>query len=115
MPPAGTWMRSSRVMSQLGGVFTVLVCLLLSSACSNRKTQVPGKSCVLNSDCPDPLVCTYARCHEPCRKSSDCPAEQICGWAEAASGLDTMVRICLLDFRCNYKSDCPEYWVCGND
>ena len=53
---------------------------LMAWACGDsdkEKIQAVGLSqgCTLNSECSDPLVCTFARCHQQCMKDRDCQGE----------------------------------------
>jgi hypothetical protein len=46
--------------------------------CSGSKKIDVGAPCVLNSDCNNPLSCTYGKCHEGCRSTVDCQPGQEC-------------------------------------
>ena len=59
------------------------LCGLTVWACGGsdkEKIQAVGLSqgCTLNSECSDPLVCTFARCHNQCAKDRDCSGEERC-------------------------------------
>jgi hypothetical protein len=91
--------------------------------CSNRKTPVPGKSCLLNSDCESPLTCNFGKCHEPCRENGDCPNGGLCVYARPATGstdaqmsepATARLRVCVQE-SCAMNSDCPDLLVCGRD
>lgn len=89
--------------------------------CSNRKAPVPGKSCSINSDCENPLSCTYGRCHESCRENGDCPNGGLCVYAPPASPDAQMsepdavrLRVCVQE-SCAMNSECPDLLVCGRD
>ncbi|MGC4088078.1 MAG: WAP domain-containing protein [Polyangiaceae bacterium] len=75
--PRSRRLRPTRViaLTALCG-FTVWAC----GGSDKEKIQAVGLSqgCTLNSDCLDPLVCTFARCHAECSKDRDCPGEQRC-------------------------------------
>jgi hypothetical protein len=45
---------------------------LIGVGCSSSKKINVGTPCVLNSDCNNPLSCTYGTCHEACRSTADC-------------------------------------------
>lgn len=98
-----------------------MACFVLG--CSNEKTEVPGRICVVDSDCLSPLVCSYGLCHEACRQNGDCPSGQRCVWANEvgdggpAVGTSRSVRVCLLEERssCTYESMCRPDLVCGRD
>jgi hypothetical protein len=95
--------------------------LAVVGGCSNRKTPVPGKSCLLNSDCESPLTCNFGKCHEPCRENGDCPNGGLCVYAATASSDAQMsepatarLRVCVQE-SCAMNSDCPDLLVCGRD
>jgi hypothetical protein len=98
-----------------------LLCLLVlieafltATACSSTKTAVPGKKCVINSDCTSPLSCSWGICHEACRGDSDCAGGALCVWDKTDQGNDQGVRVCLLH-ECDYNSGCDSPLVCGGD
>jgi hypothetical protein len=49
----------------------------------------PGATCLVSSDCLDPLVCALGTCHSACLEDRDCPAFQRC--VSAGAG-----RVCQL-------------------
>lgn len=66
------------------------VCVLMlamgsavGGACSNsndekqRAAKLSAK-CFLDSECQEPLICAFQRCHEQCTTSRDCPDGQRC-------------------------------------
>ena len=69
-----------------------------------------SEGCSLNSECNDPLVCTFERCHQACEADRDCPLPQRCV-------LGTDGRICQLpdETECSRDSDCGGDQVCGID
>jgi hypothetical protein len=67
----------------LASWFRVLGLIALSSwlatGCSGDSPKIKvGGTCVLNSDCDQPLVCTMSKCHDACHTSVDCPTGQSC-------------------------------------
>jgi len=97
--------------------------LVVAAACSNHKTPLPGKTCFLNSDCEDPLSCTFGKCHEACVGDSDCPGRGLCvygslpgaGDGAQMSVLDAgRVKVCVQE-TCALNSQCPDPLVCGRD
>lgn len=68
-------------------------------------------ACALNSECPNPLVCAFGRCHEQCRESRDCSTPgQRCVKTGAGS-------VCVLpqESACAVSSDCATPLVCAPD
>ena len=111
----------------IGATILAVVALVGGLACSHDKTPVPGASCNLNSECDDPLSCTFGKCHNACRVDGDCPSGHRCvrastrpGAAAAASdaGATAMpLNVCLLDEldHCTHDSGCKAPLVCGRD
>jgi hypothetical protein len=69
-----------------------------------------GLSCVLDSDCPNQLVCINRFCHEQCAEGRDCAAGESC--------IDVMaVKICQLlsESHCVFNSECVLPLVCAID
>jgi hypothetical protein len=69
-------------------------------------------SCTLNSDCEDPLVCAFGRCHVECAATRDCPRDSRC----VRSG-EEGVFVCQLtdEVTCEEPSDCLDDQVCAVD
>jgi len=113
IPCVRVWVRRSGSLLGAG----VAAVLALASACSSDTPSAAARlakkseGCLLNSDCNDPLVCAYRRCHDACTTSRDCPEGQRC----LAS--DRPFHVCQLDdeTECTYHSDCPPSLVCGSD
>jgi hypothetical protein len=87
--------------------------------CSDHKTTPPGKACIINSDCNNPLSCSFGKCHEACRANGDCPGGGRCVWtgpasADGGASADS-VRVCLLEHECTQNSGCLDPLVCGRD
>jgi len=51
---------------------------LLAANCSSDEPSGLGNGCQLNSDCSNPLLCTFGRCHQACAATRDCPEGDIC-------------------------------------
>ncbi|HVU02629.1 MAG TPA: hypothetical protein VHE30_12795 [Polyangiaceae bacterium] len=69
-----------------------------------------GETCVLNSDCADPLSCVFGKCHAQCVEARDCPANARCIQSNGAG-------VCVLetDTGCTYNADCPSSLSCAPD
>lgn len=108
-----------------------VVALGVAGCGSRNDTPTPGSACLLNSDCHNPLACSFGRCHTACREARDCPAGQRCVRARegnvcqlpeekscAASACPTSL-VCAADLqcrnRCTEDADCPTAQRCvGN-
>jgi len=92
--------------------------LAMGAGCSDHKTTPPGKACLINSDCNNPLSCTFGKCHEPCRADGDCPNGGRCVWTGPApedGGVNaSTIRVCVEE-KCAQNSICPDPLVCGRD
>jgi hypothetical protein len=92
----------------LKGLF--LGVFLLVGACGGGSKPPPGSPCVKNSDCTNPLSCSYGLCHVTCTQARDCPTGQDC--VKAPSG-----NVCQLpvEAKCEYLSQCAPPLVCALD
>ncbi|MGC4090916.1 MAG: hypothetical protein QM756_24195 [Polyangiaceae bacterium] len=90
---------------------------MLAWACSNsdkEKLQAAGlaEGCALHSDCSEPLVCTFQRCHEACNKDRDCTREE----QRCVKGPGGNVCQLAIETDCtNDKGKCAATQVCGAD
>src|SRR5215467_7581900 len=95
------------------GLIAATCLTLVALACSSDTPPLSDLSqgCLVNSDCNDPLVCAFRRCHNACATTRDCPAGLRC----VAS--DRPFHVCQLDSekKCTYNSDCPMGQVCATD
>ena len=104
-----SWARRVVVLACSGAV---LVCL--GAACSSSDsggTRVKlAEPCTLNSNCVDPLVCTFSRCHTECQSDRDCPGEERCVLGEKSG-------VCQLptETACTRDSQCEGEQACGVD
>ncbi|MBK7402793.1 MAG: putative metal-binding motif-containing protein [Myxococcales bacterium] len=89
-----------------------LAALAAMGACGGDDpvTKPVGAGCLLPTDCTDPLVCVFQRCHEQCLSDRDCPTGTLCTGAVAPRK-----GVCLLsdETECNRTSDCQSPLVCG--
>jgi hypothetical protein len=69
-----------------------------------------ASGCSINSDCNDPLVCSFQKCHVGCRESSDCDNGGRCV-------VGTGGGVCVLDHEtsCSHTTDCPPGLFCAAD
>ena len=89
---------------------TLLAALSVLSACNpvvDPPKALLAEGCLLNSDCLEPLVCVYRRCHQPCTSRRDCPPGSDCQLAEAPYAVCTQGD-------CAGKA-CPQGQQCGSD
>jgi hypothetical protein len=94
---------------RLLGLIVLSACL--AAGCSSAKKIEVGGTCILNSDCNSPLVCTAGKCHDACHTSADCPAGQSC---ITASDQSTVCQL-PVETHCIYDSDCPTGLKCATD
>jgi hypothetical protein len=85
--------------------------LVVACTSDDRNPGELATGCAINSDCREPLVCAFRKCHSACVATRDCPAGTRC----VAS--DRPFHVCQLgsERTCTYHSDCPEGQVCGID
>jgi hypothetical protein len=91
----------------------VLGCVVFSLArCSSDSHGGGIKSgCIVNSDCNNPLACSFGLCHQACKESRDCPTGQHCLALEGGA-------VCQLDadvVECVYSSQCKKPLKCAVD
>jgi hypothetical protein len=87
--------------------------VLALSRCSSDGPARSGLSadCVVNSDCNNPLQCSFGLCHKACKETRDCPANQHC--LKLPEG-----PVCQLQadtVQCVYSSQCPSPLKCAVD
>ena len=101
--------RTVRFLTLSSGLALSLVCWL---GCADEEPLRELKDgCALTSECKDPLVCAFKKCHVECKSSKDCPANARC--VEAAKPY----FVCQLeeDALCVRNSDCAGDQVCSRD
>ncbi|HWP05967.1 MAG TPA: hypothetical protein VNN72_09505 [Polyangiaceae bacterium] len=73
-----------------------------SSSSEERKAAGVSQACTLNSDCSNPFVCAFQRCHQQCTETRDCDDGQRCvkqatkGGGEGGGSGDALVGVCQL-------------------
>lgn len=134
--------RSQKLRARKVLLNSVLALLLIGTGCSDdsediaRKVGQVTESCSLNSDCANPLVCVFERCHEPCNADSDCPYPARCvqsdrtnvfacqfpDEATCSEGNDEECHsplVCAEDDQCRSScrrdADCPEEQSCSDE
>jgi len=82
-----------------------------NGGCSSDEPRRVAEGCLVNTDCADPLVCAFRKCHVQCHSSRDCDPGQLC----VAS--DRPFYVCQLEEErsCAYNSDCPLGQSCAVD
>jgi hypothetical protein len=112
-------------MSRLG-CRLLLILPLLTIACGSSSKPPVGKTCVVNSDCNNPLSCTFGKCHEACAVTRDCPMGQRCvkgplgnvcqlgdeKLCPVAGGVSTCTAplVCAIDLQC--RNNCTTVAEC---
>jgi hypothetical protein len=98
-------MRSIAAALVLFSTFVVVGC----GGGGSSKPQ-PGTGCTLNSQCDQPLVCTFEKCHAACVTDTDCPSGQLC--VKTTTG-----NVCQLpvEVTCVYNSQCMAPLICARD
>src|SRR5438045_4989926 len=92
---------------QCGQALLGLVLMQMLVSCGGSAPPT-GVSCTVNSECKNPLSCTFGKCHETCREVRDCPSGHRCVAAPTGA-------VCQLEGKCAYLSDCPLPLVCAID
>ena len=83
-------MRAPRRPSFLVAALAALAVIAAVAGCSSSSSSSSsdgggastpggvGASCMLNTDCNDPLTCNFGKCHQACARSRDCPPGELC-------------------------------------
>jgi len=99
-----------------GPVFAAAAVLVLGGASCSSTKPLSGvaQNCSLNSECDQPLVCVFTRCHNACNTSVDCPSGQRCV-PSATPGMN-VCQLPKLEDTCSTGSACSIAGeVCGAD
>ena len=103
-------------MKTVSTAAALLAVFALTQACSNDPEPLVSladvnQDCLVNSDCADPWVCAFQRCHVECTTSRDCSGELRC------VGVNEPERVCQLEVEanCRTSADCVPGFVCGQD
>jgi hypothetical protein len=109
---------------------SVGLCLALVLGCGSSSPPPAGKSCSLNSECNNPLSCTFGKCHVACTVTRDCSPGQRCVKAEGGNvcqlgeeklcppgGTCRTPLVCAVDSQCRNNcttvADCTAGQVCA--
>jgi len=97
------------------GALLLAVCtfgLLWFGCADENPAREASASCTLDSECVDPLICAFEKCHQACRASRDCPDGRRC-----VRGTEQPYSVCQLEeeVRCSRNSDCVGEQVCAAD
>src|SRR6476646_143298 len=89
----------------IASVVATLTAFVVYSGCSSSDTPALGgrlSGCLLNSDCNNPLSCTFGRCHVACNATVDCERGERC--IKLPTG-----NVCQAadEMACTFTSDCP--------
>jgi len=89
---------------------SVVLLVTLGFGCGSSDKPPPGKTCSLNTDCNNPLSCSFGKCHETCRESRDCQPGQRCIRGPAGN-------VCQLEEekRCPPGTACQAPLICAVD
>ena len=95
-----------------GATFLFVVGASVPSSIAARKSRAPlvAASCSINTDCNNPLSCSFGRCHTQCTETRDCPNPQRCihGGATGVCQLEDEVK-------CVRTSECKAPLTCATD
>jgi hypothetical protein len=112
-----------RTVASCAAVNRTCVVLLLTGClfgCPGTKEKLAqaalAEGCYINSDCGEPLVCAFRRCHNACTTERDCPAGPK-GEPLNCVASDRPYKVCLLpqESVCVYNTDCPPALLCAVD
>ena len=92
----------------------LVIAAVVPTACTSNSappSSTLAGACAKNSDCSDPLVCVFAKCHDACATSRDCSPGSRC------MASDKPFHVCQLpsETRCSRTSDCPDGQLCAAD
>jgi hypothetical protein len=95
-----------------GGAILLLVWGCESSNEEKLRAAQLAEGCALNSDCENPLVCAFERCHKACEEDRDCV-----GTLRCVKGENPDETVCQLpdESACTLDDDCPGKQACGVD
>jgi hypothetical protein len=83
-----------------------LACILAACGSSHEKLDLGG-TCILNSDCNEPLLCKFGACHKACVRSVDCENGGHCVVADGVAVCETQS-----ESTCSANGTCATGLVC---
>lgn len=97
----------------LGAALSAAACGDDNDSKQAARRAAVGEQCLINTDCSDPLVCVFERCHYECEETRDCEEQ-------AGAGVRCMLgskpsNVCQIFVNCDYDSQCEGNQVCGPD
>jgi hypothetical protein len=105
-------MRFGRIVLWLGAAG-------LANACSGNEALQTSDGCSINTDCNNPLVCAFKRCHTQCKATRDCPQGERCVQVLEPVTLAKLGSVCQLPDEaqpeCESALNCPGEEICGVD
>ena len=109
-------MLNRRSARNAGIAFTLLVAAV--AGCSSDTPPPPDVAgCSINTDCDNPNICAFKRCHKQCTDSRDCSSGQLCiSQVDVETG-KKVGQVCQLpdEAKCSMNSQCPGVQICGID
>ncbi len=105
------WSRASFGWARVAAV-AVGMLVAITAGCSSDEPKVGNlaSGCHINSDCVDPLSCTFGSCHAACKETRDCATGERCvkvGTAGVCQRTD--------EATCTYTSMCSDPLKCAVD
>jgi hypothetical protein len=87
------------------------------SSDEEKTANVLSEDCALPSDCKEPLICAFSRCHAQCKADRDCPNGQRCVTSEDAEDSGSNPGVCQLPLEkeCESNRDCQSGQMCSVD
>lgn len=107
---ASLWARRGAFAIALSLALPVFAGGTVSGCNSSSKATLAG-GCSINSDCDNPLICAFGRCHTACNESRDCASGERCVGSSDGSGVCQLSTESL----CSATSYCQTGQVCGAD
>jgi hypothetical protein len=121
----------TRLFARQGLGLGLVLGLVFAAGCGGSGNPPTGKACVMNTDCNNPLACTFGKCHVQCIETRDCQVGQRCVKAVGGnvcqldeekrcppSGACMQPLICAIDLQCRNNctsaTDCPVNQLCAS-